>query len=73
MTIHSPECERYLHQLESAPMDSVEHDMAAYILSLSDMDAICFLLTVMDEDPPETLPAQIAAEVWHLAAQEVEL
>jgi hypothetical protein len=66
MTIHSPECERYLSELLSAPMDSVDHDIAAYIATLDDEHARAFVLTVMDEDPLGSRPFEIARTLWQL-------
>lgn len=67
MTLQTPACQTRLNELLTTPTTSVDHRIAEWVSHVPEPEARDFLLTVMDDDRG-TRAADIAREIWHLAA-----
>ncbi|MFC8531871.1 hypothetical protein [Nocardia sp. NPDC057227] len=62
--LHSPACEALLHRWDRYPRESMPHRLADFAHSHTDPEVMALLVTFFDEDPPGSLPWELAVELW---------
>lgn len=62
--IHHPTREELLAVWRTRPADSIEHSLAVFVDAHTDPEVRDLLITIEDEDPPDSLPVACARLLW---------